>query len=420
MRGTTVPTALTVALLLISLPLCYHRFTSERAADAAALEQQQQLSEFQNLVGYGGLIHNFKNWVLRPDDEIYRDRALAQADEAVVVLEQLEASIAGHPAELDAAFETIRSYQVAIDWVGELHRWSLDAELIDKRVRIDDQAALASIMALEEAVNESIESEVDRRQQERLLLLSIIVVTITALTLLQLARRRDQHVQIETARHSSDMEAFTRIAAHDLKGPLNQMSNLVEFIREDIDEGGAITDIEHHLGRIDERITRLNSRIVGVFDYLRAGTSSEPMTSIDLDHLVDEVAATLVDDEVRITIDQPLGMVSGRPAELEAVVANLLSNAIKHHPEHTPSIRVLVKRSRDDVSLHVIDDGPGISTDKREAVFGMYTTLDQLADDQSGVGLAMVKRIVDGWGGSITIGDASPHGADFRVSLPTP
>ncbi len=417
MRGMTVPTVLTVALLLFSLPLCYHRFISERAADAAALEQQQQLSEFQNLVGYGGLIHNFKNWVLRPDD-VYRDRAHAQAEEAILVLEQLENSIVGHPTELDAAFETIRSYQVAIDWVGELHRWSMDAEVIDKRVRIDDQAALASIRALEAAVAESIETQVERRHHERLLLLSIIAVTITALTLLQLARRRDQHVQIETARHSSDMEAFTRIAAHDLKGPLNQMSNLVEFIREDIDEGGAVADIEHHLGRIDERITRLNSRIVGVFDYLRAGTSNDPMESIDLDHLVREVAATLIDDEERVTIDQPLGKVSGRSAELEAVVANLLSNAIKHHPEHTPSIRVFVKRSRDDVSLHVIDDGPGITADRRDAVFGMYTTLDQLADAQSGVGLAMVKRIVDGWGGNISIDDVSPHGADFRVSLP--
>ncbi|MEZ5375113.1 MAG: HAMP domain-containing sensor histidine kinase [Acidimicrobiales bacterium] len=408
-----------IGLLIASPLVAYGILIDERSSEAAVLQQQQDLAELDDLMGYGGLIHNFKNWVLRPGEPRYRDDATRQANEAIAVLNRLDHHLNGETIEMDDAFATIREYQTNIDRVTELHQQGWDIEAIDAEVRVDDAAALATIDALQALISASIVERRAHLRQEQQMFWLLVVSTATSIALLDYSRRRASNTRLlEAARHTSDMESFTRIAAHDLKAPLNQISSLVDFIREDVGEAELSPELEHHLTRIDERIVRLNARIVGVFEYLRAGDSNEPMVSVDLRQLIDDVSAALLADDVQVVIDPSVGVVTGRPAELETVVGNLLSNAVKHHPDHSPAIKIKLENDDHGPVLHVIDDGPGFTLDRRQSVFEMYSTLDQLADPLSGVGLAMVRRIVNSWGGEITIADVVPHGADVMVRLP--
>ncbi|MEZ5226260.1 MAG: HAMP domain-containing sensor histidine kinase [Acidimicrobiales bacterium] len=368
-------------------------------------------------MGYGGLIHNFKNWVLRPGEPRYRDDATRQANEAIAVLNRLDHHLNGETIEMDDAFATIREYQTNIDrGPNSTNRVGTSRRSTPRFA--DDAAALATIDALQALISASIVERRAHLRQEQQMFWLLVVSTATSIALLDYSRRRASNTRLlEAARHTSDMESFTRIAAHDLKAPLNQISSLVDFIREDVGEAELSPELEHHLTRIDERIVRLNARIVGVFEYLRAGDSNEPMVSVDLRQLIDDVSAALLADDVQVVIDPSVGVVTGRPAELETVVGNLLSNAVKHHPDHSPAIKIKLENDDHGPVLHVIDDGPGFTLDRRQSVFEMYSTLDQLADPLSGVGLAMVRRIVNSWGGEITIADVVPHGADVMVRL---
>ena len=419
-KETTRITAIAVGVVILGGSLWYQSIRSgQEAREQETLEQQYLMHEFESAIGYDGLIHNFKNWILRPGETHYRERAEEKAAIALALLDDLEESLTGFGPQLDDAREAVETYQSELAKIDTLRQQGLSIQEIDAELRFDDTNAAIALEHLRAVVDESTRGEIANRQrQERLLTAIALTAVATLIMLAGMLHRARRKASLAVARHSDDMEAFTRIVAHDLKGPLNQIARLVEFIREDREENGPDVPIEQHLSRIEDRVTRLSGRIHCVFDYLRAGTSNDPLELVDLDALVRDVGEALLPDQVELQIDEPLGTVLGREAELETIVGNLLSNAVKHHPEGTPSISLRVAEVHGRQVLHVADDGPGIPAEERPHVFDMYCSLDKADDPTSGVGLAMVRRIVNSWGGDVTIGGVAPHGADFAVSLP--
>ena len=115
----------------------------------AQLDAHNTLIELQAAIGYGGMIHKFKNWVLRPDEPYYRDRALETGQKALALLDHLETtdSFKRLGLSLDAERRTIQAYIENIDLASELHAQGMLPGDIDDRVRIDDDEADTSAAA---------------------------------------------------------------------------------------------------------------------------------------------------------------------------------------------------------------------------------------------------------------------------------
>ena len=218
--------------------------------------------------------------------------------------------------------------------------------------------------------------------------------------------------QEELVRSNHDLEQFAYVASHDLKAPLRAMDTLVDWLQDDLEdykEG----DVQENLDLLSKRTARLASLLDDLLAYSRAGRKVGDVRDMNLKEFVDDVAVLLAPPEgFRIVADESLNMnMMAHHAPLETVLRNLMSNAIKHHPEPAAGrIDVYVKDQGDSVMFGVIDNGAGIPEEYSEKVFKMFQTLQPRDDTEgSGMGLAIVKRIIDWQGGRIWFG-AGPEG----------
>lgn len=203
--------------------------------------------------------------------------------------------------------------------------------------------------------------------------------------------------------HSNrDLEQFAYVASHDLKAPLRAIEVLVGWLSDDLAEFTA-GDVHENIGLLKQRTKRLNRLLDDLLAYSRAGKQVGELTTVNCNDLVEDICILLdVPENFRVQSSIDLGGLTIYAAPLEQVLRNLISNAIKHHPGPGGHISVTAELKNDHYLFSVIDDGTGIPEEYSKRVFEMFQTLkprDEL--EGSGMGLAIVSRIVECQGGRI-------------------
>ncbi len=222
-------------------------------------------------------------------------------------------------------------------------------------------------------------------------------------------------------RINQELDQFAYVVSHDLKAPLRAIANLSEWIEEDIADS-LTDDTRKQMTLLRGRVARMNDLIHGILQYSRVGRIDDDVESVDVNELLQEIIAGLVVPEgfvINIAPDMPVFETARIP--LSQVFANLLSNAIKYH--HQPGqghVEVGVRKVDDEFyEFSVRDDGPGIAPEYHEKVFGIFQTLNARDEVEStGVGLSIVKKIVETQGGKIIIESAEGEGSTFRFTVP--
>ena len=225
----------------------------------------------------------------------------------------------------------------------------------------------------------------------------------------------------ELAHSNRELEQFNYAAAHDLKSPLRGIQHLVQWIGEDA--AAVLSPESHkHLSLLRGRVQRLETLLDDMLAYSRIGRVHYAPERLDLNALLQEVIAVSAPPVgFTITLPEPLPILITSRAPLEMILRNLLSNTIKHH--HHPQrgqVQVTAQLPDNDwVEFSIRDNGPGVAAEFHERIFGMFQTLqprDQV--EGSGVGLALVKKTVESYGGQITIESTIGQGALFRFTWP--
>jgi len=218
-------------------------------------------------------------------------------------------------------------------------------------------------------------------------------------------RRIEQTLQQRTAelsRSNHDLEQFAYVASHDLKAPLRAIEVLVEWLREDLAShtGG---EVQENLALLSQRTVRLNRLLDDLLAYSRAGRRSGEAAPVDTRQLTLDIAALLAPPPaMRVEADVSLPELVTWRAPLEQVLRNLINNAIKHHPTGAGLVRVCAESRGGNTVFAVEDDGAGIPAEFAEKVFQMFQTLKPRDEvEGSGMGLAIVKRLVELHGGRV-------------------
>jgi PAS domain S-box-containing protein len=223
-------------------------------------------------------------------------------------------------------------------------------------------------------------------------------------------RRVEEALQaksFELQRSNRDLEQFAYVASHDLKSPLRAIEVIIEWLRDDLedyDEG----DIQENLDLLGQRTGRLTRLLDDLLAYSRAGRKVGDVQTIDLGEFVTDIAALIAPPaglEIKAGDSMP-GLTTHHVA-LETVLRNLMSNAIKHHSDPSNGhIQIDCVDKGNQVQFSVTDDGPGIPAEYAEKVFKMFQTLRPRDETEgSGMGLAIVQRIIDWQGGEIWFED---------------
>lgn len=221
------------------------------------------------------------------------------------------------------------------------------------------------------------------------------------------------------AQTNKELETFAYVASHDLKSPLRGIAQLSSWIEEDLEEK-EFNEVDKHTKMLRNRIHRMEKLLDDMLVFYRAGKIDGAITTIDLKHMASELFEIQnTKPGLRLELGENLPTFASLSTPFEQILRNLFSNALKHHDLDEGVIRVEADSTANDFySISVIDDGPGIPLKFQERVFGMFQTLkprDEL--EGSGMGLALIKKIVETYGGTIDV-FSEGRGCRFTFTWP--
>lgn len=220
-------------------------------------------------------------------------------------------------------------------------------------------------------------------------------------------------------KRNSELDRFAYIVSHDLKAPLRAIANLSQWLEEDLAEQ-LTEDTRHQMNLLRGRVYRMEALINGLLQYSRVGRIRTELELVDVEALLADVIDSLAPPpNVTITLMPEMPTLWTERLPLEQVFANLISNAIKHNPQTNRQVVISVAENTDYYQFAVADNGPGIAPEFHEKVFVMFQTLESKDKvDNTGVGLAIVKKIIEDQGGSLSLESEPGQGATFRFTWP--
>lgn len=220
-------------------------------------------------------------------------------------------------------------------------------------------------------------------------------------------------------RKNKELDQFAHIVSHDMKAPLRGIDNVVTWIEEDhINE--LSPKVKEYLDLIKSRVTRGENLIHGVLSYSRVGQFELEAESVDLNILLNEMKETLpMRPGLQIKVQKNMPVLFTHRVPLLQVFTNLINNAIKHHDKPRGTIKVYFEEFESHYIFHVEDDGPGIAANYHGKIFQIFQTLNNSDSFEStGVGLAIVKKILDDRKQTITVSSTLGKGATFSFTWP--
>lgn len=219
---------------------------------------------------------------------------------------------------------------------------------------------------------------------------------------------------------NKELDQFAYVVSHDLKAPLRGISTVATFLAEDyadvLDEDGN-EQIDLLLGRID----RMNNLITGILDYSRIGRSKLEKEEVDLAEMLHVVADLIVPKTFKVSVSKNFPTLSIERVLIEQIFQNLISNAVKYNDKEPGKgvIEIICKDEVDNWKFSISDNGPGIEEQYFERIFKIFQTLNSRDTIEStGIGLSLVKKTIDIWGGEIWVESKYGQGSRFIFTIP--
>ena len=213
---------------------------------------------------------------------------------------------------------------------------------------------------------------------------------------------------------NKELDEFAYITSHDLKAPLRAISNLASWLSEDL-EGQLPEENQEQLRLMQSRVHRMENLIQGLLNYSRVGRKQTTKTKVEVANLLEETIDSLSPPpKFKLEIEPGMPTLTTDVIALQQLFANLISNAIKYHHRDDGKITISVREDEQLYEFAVADDGPGISPEYHQKIFAIFQTLESRDKIEStGIGLSIVKKIVENQGGTIKVVSQVGEGSTF-------
>lgn len=242
--------------------------------------------------------------------------------------------------------------------------------------------------------------------------------TMQDITQLKEIEANREQLLSELEKVNEELREFAYIVSHDLKAPLRAINAISQWLSEDykdvLDERG-----KNQLQLLGNRVNRMHQFINGIFEYTKLGRTNETKEVVDLNQLIDDVFLMLnLGDDTTIHIPKKLPDLYCEKIKIEQVFLNLISNATKHNDKNV----CLLSIEYEDLDTHylfrVSDNGKGIDEKNFDKIFQIFQTLQSKDDFEStGIGLSIVKKIIQLHEGEILVKSELGKGSTFEFTL---
>lgn len=286
------------------------------------------------------------------------------------------------------------------DSITELEqRKKLEAELKEERDRLE--ARVAERTSQLKLTNEGLRDEIKKRQR---------------------AEKKLVRYSEELQRSNHELEEFAYVSSHDLQEPLRKIQSFSDLLVEEYAD--KLGDGDQYLSRIKDSAQRMSRLIEDLLTFSRVTTKQATKADIDLNQVLDFVVNDL-DDRIKrengtVTIDGKLPTVRADETHMRQLFQNIVSNALKFHAKNiAPIVTIAATKSDNTHHITVRDNGIGIDQKYADKIFAVFQRLNVRQDyEGTGIGLAVCKKIVERYGGTIDVESKVGEGTIFTINLP--
>lgn len=243
-----------------------------------------------------------------------------------------------------------------------------------------------------------------------------------------ITKKKDYEIQItnlnrdlekKVEERTKDLEDFAYIISHDLKAPLRAINQLSNWIREDyentLDDSG-----KNILNLMEERIGTMENLINGVLEYSRVGRDKETLVNINFDKFLHDIAKSFaIEKNIKFEIENKIESLRGNKTKFLQLYQNIISNSIKYMDKNQGVVKLTTNITEDAYELFIIDNGSGIDEKYIPNIFDIFNTAGkETSKNSTGIGLSIVKKIVDSFDGKIKVESKLNEGTSVLIRIP--
>jgi len=406
------------------------------AADKANREAQEArkllAAQAKELEEANCLIAQQSEEALKFSEEKFRN-VVQQAIDAIVLCDEQ-----GLITDWNQAAEQITGIQ-ASEAVGSNY-WDIQMEMLPKERRAQTnvktlRSSMTNVLKTGEApwLNRLMDVQIQHQDESRRYIQQVAFPIRTAKGFMlgsiirDITNQKENEIERESLireleTQNAELERFTYTVSHDLKTPLVTIRGFLGYLERDAKEGN-LERMHDDIQRIERATDRMQSLLKDLLELSQVGRLMNPPEEIEFETLIHEAldmaSGVLTEREFQVEMAPNLPSVHGDRQRLLEVVQNLVDNAAKFMGDQpNPRIEIGQRGEEDDKLIFFIkDNGIGIAPEHHEKVFGLFNKLNQQIEG-TGVGLTLVKRIIEFHGGRIWIESETGKGSTFYFTLP--
>ncbi|WP_408048772.1 sensor histidine kinase [Tenacibaculum halocynthiae] len=223
----------------------------------------------------------------------------------------------------------------------------------------------------------------------------------------------------ELYERNKDLEEFAYVVSHDLKRPLRNIHTLASWVIEsDRSDEDKTQEVSENLITLQEQVDQMDLLINGILNYSLQMDKEKDMKLVDVDKLVKRISKVNSTSTCIIKVKNKLPKLLFNESQLLQVFQNLIQNAIKHNDKETSEIEIGHEKVNKEHVFSVSDNGPGIEEKYHAKIFQLFQKLEIKSHiDSIGIGLALVKKIIERNGGRIWVESSLGKGTTFYITI---
>jgi PAS domain S-box-containing protein len=221
------------------------------------------------------------------------------------------------------------------------------------------------------------------------------------------------------AKSNKELEDYASIVSHDLKSPLRSIHSLISWIKED-NEKEFNTQTLQYLSMIENKVEKMDYLIEGILTYAKIDKADKALESVNTQEIVQNIINIIhIPSHITVAIKNQLPIIKADRFRIQQLFQNLISNAVNYVDKPEGIVTIDCQETAKNYLFSVTDNGPGIAKENQEKIFKIFQSL-QTTDKSTGLGLSIVKKIVETYQGKIWIESKMSIGTTFYIKLDKP
>ncbi len=216
---------------------------------------------------------------------------------------------------------------------------------------------------------------------------------------------------------NGQLESFAHVVSHDLKAPLNGMNTVMMWIKQYMEKKGVDDQMKEYLLLVDDRVAKMYRLIEGVMEYSKVSQSDEKRELVNMGEALTETLQLLnVPNHMEIRSKGEFPEIWVNKLKMKQIFLNLIDNALRHNDKKRGLIEISAKENDSFWNFTVRDNGSGVPKRHLNKIFKIFNTLDTTGK-HTGIGLALVKKVVEHYNGNITVDSVEGEYCKFTFTL---